>query len=51
MFYTHSHRLEIESLFIAYKTKSINCFEKGGDDIEDNTIDEGSGGPHDEGLT
>ena len=47
----YSHRLEIESLFIECKTKIINCFEKGGDEIEDNTIDEGSGDPQDEGLT
>ena len=51
MFYTYSHRLEIESLLIACKSKSINCFEKGGGKEEDNTIDEGSGNPEDEGLT
>ena len=45
------YRLEIESLLIACKSKSINCFEKGGDEIEDNTIDEGSGDPQDAGLT
>ena len=43
--------LKNKPLFIVFKSKSINCFEKGGGKEEDNTIDEGSGNPEDEGLT